>query len=142
MSIKWRHQYDIAADERERAATQVGNFGPTKTVQSFTEDSDINVLVRRFGITDGAIPPAAADPRFYGDFTDAPDFRQALDATRAAQQRFSELPADLRKRFGHDPVELWQFVNDEKNAEEAIKLGLLKRSQPTPTAPPADPPAQ
>lgn len=127
----WRHQFDAERDRVEREKTAISNHEPSKTIQSFREDTDINVLMKRFGVTDGAIPPAVLDPRFYGDFSDVVDFRGALDATREAEERFRALPASIRNRFGNDPLQLWQFVNDEANAEESIKLGLLKR-QPAP----------
>lgn len=147
--FKWRHQYDDAADEAERCNTRIHCCDESKTQQHFTVDADINELVRRFGITDGAIPPAAQDPSHYGDFSDAPTFRQALDQTKDAQDRFNALPANLRNRFGNDPVELWRFVNNPDNAEESVTLGLLKKTPvaPQPAAapavtPPVTPPIQ
>lgn len=126
--INWRHQYDEDRDAEERAATDITCEDQSKTQQHFAIDADLNEIARRFGITDGAILPAVADPRFYGDFSNAVDFRTALDLTRNARERFEQLPADIRSRFHHDPVELFNFVSDPKNDEEAIKLGLLKRN--------------
>lgn len=134
----WRDQYDDDRDAYERALTDSIPEGPSLTQQHFAKDADINEIVRRYGISDGAIPPAAADPRYYGDFSDVPDFRQALDATRTAAERFAALPHAIRERFGNDPVRLWQFVTNEANNEEAIKLGLLKDFRipdPKPAAP-------
>lgn len=126
----WRVQYDPVRDAEEGWAAALHDFAPTVTVQSFAQDADINTLMKRFGVTDGAIPPAVPDPRYYGDFSDVPDFRAALDATREAQQRFNLLPAEIRNRFAEDPVRLWEFVNDPANTEESVKLGLLKRPEP------------
>lgn len=133
--------------------SSIGVFGESKAIQSAREDCDINVLVARFGITDGAIPPAVADPRFYGDFSDVVDFRDALDRTRAAQEHFDALPASIRERFLNDPLRLYEFVSQESNADEAVELGLLSRrpdpevatvrvvqdAPPVPPAPPAPP---
>lgn len=137
MKIQWRHQYDATTDAEARAATDIASDDPGKTQQHFAKDCDINEMVKRFGITDGALPPKAMDPSFYGDFSDVPSFRAALDRTRDAIDRFGNLPADLRNRFGNDPIQLWDYVNNEKNADEAVKLGLLARKTPQPPAAPA-----
>lgn len=134
--IQWRHQYDQDTDDAIGDATRIVNEQPTKTIVSFKEDADINVMMKRFGVTDGAIPPAVADPRYYGDFSDVVDFRGALEQTRAAQHAFDQLPANIRNRFYGDPTKLWEFVNDEKNFDEAVAIGLLqKRPMPEPTEP-------
>lgn len=142
MRFTWRKQYDDDLDEFERLATDVQCNDPSLTQQQFATDADINVLVRRFGITDGAVPPVAVDPRFFADFSDAVDFREALDRSRVALDRFEALPADLRSRFGNDPVSLYSFVTDPENLEEAVRLGLLQKAAPAVTeAPPAPSPA-
>lgn len=142
--MNWRHQYDEDSEILAQLDTVIVNEEPSLTNQHFRKDADINEIMRRFGVTDGAVPPAAMDPQHFGDFTDAVDFREALDRTRAAQQTFDALPASLRNRFGNDPVDLWRFVNDPKNWDEAVTLGLLKREPAppsTPTTEPSAPPA-
>ena len=138
--FKWRQQYHIEDEVAHGDKTIVYNDDPSLTQQHFKDDVDINVMVKRFGIGDGAIPPAALNPRHFGDFTDAVDFREALDRTRAAQEHFDALPADLRDRFRNDPVRLFNWINDPKNDDEAVALGLLKRQEPP--APPAPTPPQ
>lgn len=134
-AFKWRHQFATGQrEEEERAATgidcQKADDGMTQ--QHFAVDTDINTIVKRFGITDHSQLPAVSDPKYYGDFSDAPSFREALDNLRDAQERFDTLPADIRKRFNHDPIDLFEWVNDPNNADEAANLGLLKRMEPTP----------
>ena len=130
MAFQWRHQYDDARDQQEGDAVRTVNNEPSLTEQHHAKDADINEIMRRFGVTDGAIPPAAPDPRYYGDFSDVPDFRQALDNTREALARFEALPAAIRNRFSNDPVELYRFVMNPANADEAVTLGLLKKEEP------------
>lgn len=122
-----RKQYDDAADLAIREKTRTVNLEPALTQQHHAESADLNVLVERFGLKDVSLPPAAADPSFYGNFTDVPDFRQALDTTREAVDRFNALPANIRSRFDNDPIKLYAFVTDAANAEESVKLGLLTR---------------
>jgi len=140
IKLKWRKQYDEQRDVEEGDKAGIEFNDPSLTQQQFANDADINTLVKRFGITDGAIPPAALDPQYFGDSSDVPEFRGALEATRTAQDRFEQLPAEIRNRFYNDPVKLWEFVNDEKNVEESVKLGLLHRSViPEPPAPAPEP---
>lgn len=127
--IQWRTQYKPDVDEAHGQYTATVFTDPSLTQQQFKEDADLNVIVKRFGVTKAHIPPAgAADPRYYGDFGEAVDLREALDRTRAAQEHFDSLPAELRNRFNNDPVRLFGFVVDPKNTEEAIKLGLLHKA--------------
>lgn len=136
--INWRHQYDPFIDEQWGDVTKTINAQESLTNQHFAKDADLNNIIKRYGISDGAVPPVALDPAFFGDFTDAPDFRQALDNTREALEHFNALPADLRTRFRNDPVELWTFVTNPANAEEAVKLGLLARDPGTGAPVPPD----
>lgn len=140
MSFPWRHQYDAARDRAEGDKARTLNELPSRTQVSFANDADINVLMQRFGVKDGALEPAALDPRFYGDFSDVPDFRQALETTRTAQATFDTLPAKIKNRFANDPVRLWEFVNDQDNHEEAVTLGLLHKRVLGEGKGPADPP--
>lgn len=146
MPPNWRHQYDDARDAVERANTDIGDLGESLTQQHFGKDADLNEIVHRFGIRDGAIPPAANDPRFYADFTDVVDLRSALDRTIEAVTAFHLLPARLRSQFNNSPADLYDFVTDPANEAEAIKLGLIKKlatapagSPPMGEAQPADP---
>lgn len=130
-----RHQYDDVRDAEEQALTDITCTEPSLTQQSFAEDADLNNVMRRYGVTDGAIPPQVADPRYYGDFTDAVDLQTAIQRSRDAVARFEALPADIRRRFDHDPVALHDFVMNQENREEAVQLGLLQKWTPPPAAP-------
>lgn len=132
MRFTWRHQYDDDADQLERQATAISCLDPSLTQQHFVKDADLNTIVKRYGITDGAFPPAALDPRYFGDFTDEADFREHLDRVRNATDRFNALPADLRATFGNDPVLLHEWVSDPANVDEAVQMGLLHKHTTTP----------
>lgn len=92
-------------------------------IQSAEEESNINTIVRRFGIT-GELPNQLRMPQS-GDFTNLPDFHTAMNLVRQAQEEFLRVPADIRARFGNDPQKFMQFFEDESNRDEAIKLGLV-----------------
>lgn len=101
------------------------------TQQNFKDETDINVLLERFKVT-GVMPAAVRLPS-YGDFTGVNDFRTAMDAVRNAMDGFMALPANLRARFENDPQRLLEFLSDENNRDEAVKLGLLKAQPGQPT---------
>ncbi|AXH73024.1 MAG: internal scaffolding protein [Microviridae sp.] len=93
------------------------------TKQEFLEETDINTIIRRFGL--GYEPPVNQMVPLEGDFSDAPDFRTALDLVRGADEAFMTMSAEVRHRFHHDPVEFVEFFSDSKNREEGVKLGLV-----------------
>lgn len=140
--FEWRHQYDDERDQQERTKSDYVETMEPLTEQHHTKDADINTIVRRFGITDGAIPPAVLDPKYYGDFSDVVDFKTSLERVRQAEENFRSLPADIRNRFNNDPTRLYQWVTDEANADAAVELGLLSKHTPPaePPTPPAEPP--
>jgi len=94
------------------------------TVQSEKDDADINTIVKRFGLT-GELPSDIAMPQS-GDFTNAMDFHQSMNVVRRAQEEFLRVPADIRARFGNDPQAFMSFMEDDRNRDEAARLGLLK----------------
>ena len=101
----------------------------SRAIQSAEEESNINTIVRRFGLT-GELPSDVAIPRT-GDFIGAPDFHTAMNLVRQAQEEFLRVPADIRARFNNDPGRFISFFEDESNRDEAAKLGLLKMVVPS-----------
>ncbi len=93
------------------------------TQQHFKDETDINNILRQFNIT-GLLSESPLSPR-YGDFTGIVDYHSALNAVIAAEDGFNALPADLRATFGNDPEQLINFLDDPKNKDEAIRLGLV-----------------
>lgn len=93
-------------------------------IQSAAEEADINTIVRRFGLT-GQLPDQVSMPR-YGDFSGLPDFHAAMNLVRTTQEEFLRVPADVRARFGNDPQAFMEFLEDDRNRDEARRMGLLK----------------
>lgn len=132
--FKFRTQYNEIEDAEERENTTQYPIGESLTQQHFAADADLNTIVERFGITDGSMPVAHLDPQAFGDFSDVPDLKEALDIVRRAQTNFAALPAKLRERFHNDPAALWNFVQNPDNDDESVRLGLVRRADP-PTPP-------
>ncbi|AXH71824.1 MAG: internal scaffolding protein [Microviridae sp.] len=115
-------------------ASEVVCLDKSLTVQSDADEADINVLVERLGLG-YQTPPGVFIPS-YGDYTDVRDFQSAMNAVRYASEAFMLLPADTRARFNNDPEALLQFCSDEKNLDEAVRLGLaVKKPEPVKPAP-------
>lgn len=106
------------------------------TQQHQKEEADINVIVKRFGLT-GQLPQNVRMPQ-YGDFTNIGSYQEALNSVMAAESAFMSMPADVRTRFDNDPEKFVAFCIDPANLEEAEKLGLTapKKTPEAPTAPP------
>lgn len=119
--LRTAYNYDMnaAGDESGLACDPAEG----KTQQSFAEEADINVIVRRFGVT-GQLPENP-NPPVYGDFVGLNDYQSAVNAVLAAEAAFMAFPAEVRARFRNDPQEMMAFLADEKNRDEAVSLGLV-----------------
>ncbi len=113
---------------------------PSLTDQSQYKDTDINNIVRRYqttGLLDspGTVPFETLQ---YGDATLLPDYQTALDLVNSVQEEFSSLPSEVREKFGHDPMQLLDALQDPTKKEMLQDIGLL--SKPVePTLVPKDP---
>lgn len=114
--------------DRERVPTVCSGLSRTK--QAFKDESDINNIVRRYnktgvmtdGVSSGRVP-------MFGDFTGY-DYRAYQTYIATVRQSFDLLPAELRRRFDNDPALLIDWLSDESNKDEAIKLGLRVQDAP------------
>lgn len=118
--IRTPYNYDVNEATKESGLKCLDK---TLAIQSAAEETDINTIVRRFGLT-GQLPTDLAAPT-YGDFTEVGDFQSAMIAISRARESFDKLPPDLRYRFGNDPGRFVDFCSDEKNRTEAEKMGLV-----------------
>jgi len=118
--LRTPYNYDVveASDQSGLSCPE-----PTRAQQHARDECDINTIVRRFGLT-GQLPSNVRAPQ-YGDFSDAMDYHSALNAVRAADAAFMELPAHVRTRFNNDAGAFVDFVSDDNNRAEAEKLGLV-----------------
>lgn len=103
---------------------------PSLAQQQFKDDADINVMLERFKVT-GMVPQGVLMPT-YGDFTGISDYQTAANALLRANDAFMQMPANVRARFENSPQKFMEFFNDEKNIDEARKLGLVLPAKPEP----------
>lgn len=70
----------------------------------------------------------------YGDFTLVNEYQEALNRVIRADEAFSALPSDVRKRFENDPGKFFEFATNPDNSEEMVKMGLARAfEEPQPT---------
>lgn len=105
-----------------KANSRTVNKGPTKTDQSQARETDINVIVGRYGI--GGTVPGPGQAPMTGDFTELPqDLRGFIEKGRELDKLRAQLPKELAG----------------KSTEEL--LALTAEQLTTILTPPAPPPA-
>jgi len=117
----YNYDRDAATNESGLACEE-----PSLAQQHFRDECDINNILRQFNIT-GLLPESPLSPR-YGDFTGIGDYHTALNRVIAAQDEFEALPAEIRARFGNDPAQLIEFLENSENRPEAEELGLVEKA--------------
>lgn len=112
---------------------------PSMTQQHFKDECDINNIIARYEATGLLTDPLQSSGRMYefGDYSAVQDYQDSLNCVIAAREMFDSLPSKIRERFNYDPARLLQFLGDDSNRDEAIRLGLV--DPPSPTDPVPDP---
>ncbi|AXL14563.1 internal scaffolding protein [Microviridae sp.] len=111
---KYSNKIKVSLDQKKQKSL---------TKQSDKDKCDVNLILKKFEKT-GQLPSNGSQP-IYGDFSNMPDYNKALNSIINAQDKFYNLPAEIRALFSNDPAQLIKFVDDPKNKDEAISLGLL-----------------
>lgn len=93
--------------------------------QSQRDEADINTIVKRFGLT-GQLPSNLRMPQ-YGDFENALDFRESMEAVAKARESFMEMPADVRAKFHNDPQEFLEYCEERNDKGERVHLEELRK---------------
>nr|QJB19539.1 MAG: internal scaffolding protein [Microvirus sp.] len=121
--IKIRTAYnDDYVDPGLQQITPDGEVEQSLTIQSEIDNCDINVIVDRYAKT--GILPVMQQPAMFEDVSNPIDYQNALNVVISAQKAFTDLPAAIRKQFDNDPAQFLAFVDDPKNGDELIKMGL------------------
>lgn len=62
------------------------------------------------------------------DFHSEPSMQDAMNVVLASRQQFDQLPDDVKMNFKNH-VEFLKFIDNPKNSEKMIRLGLLTKAQ-------------
>lgn len=106
--------------------------GKGRTKQAFRDQVNINKIIERNRKT-GMLDFVTSKQPFYGDVSEIGSYQESLNVVMKAQELFAGMSASVRRRFQNDPLEMIEFLKDEKNREEAIELGIVaKPKEPEP----------
>lgn len=97
--------------------------GPGLTKQAFADEVDINKIVAGFEKT-GMVTHLNEMEPFFGDVSHLVAYQECLDIVKTAESLFNGMDARIRERFKHDPMEMIDFLQDSRNLDEAVKLGM------------------
>lgn len=115
---------------------QTINSEPTMTQQQFKDEVNINNIMKKYQRT-GVITHLNNRQGKFADISNAPDYLEAQQIIVKADQAFDQLPSDIRQRFHNDPAEMLAFINNPKNHDEGVKLGIFDAKLPPLNSSPA-----
>lgn len=107
----------------------ITEFQPSKVRPEYESSTNINKIMQRFQKT-GQLPDLIKRNPQYGDFSSTPDYLNAQLTIVKAHEQFEALSSTVRKRFQNDPAQFLEFMGDEKNIDEIVKLGLAAKKEP------------
>lgn len=127
--IRTMYNYDRDAISEE---TGTACPEPTRAQQQFKDETDINVIMKRFGVT-GELPTHVR-PVLPDEYDEIGDYASAMNTIRRADEAFMQMPSGVRARFQNNPQVFTEFFAREENRTEAEKMGLvLPRPKEEPT---------
>lgn len=112
------------ADKAKRKPYAVYFDEPSRTMQSFKDESDINMIIARVRAGHD-ISNVAARTGQYGDFSNLPSYQDCLNTVNRATGMFNSMSSTVRERFNNDVATMVAFLQDPANLDEAVKLGLV-----------------
>jgi len=103
---------------------------PSLTVQDEKDETDINYIVNKYADGQkGIMTLDLGDSSQYaylqfGDATLPGDYSTALELVSGVREEFYSLPAYVRAKFGHDPMNFINHLNDPSVLEYLQQQGL------------------
>jgi len=124
-------EFRTAYGERNRVTLECPE--DVLTEQHHKDACSISQILAMYDKT-GIITHVNRSKEAYGDFTVVNEYQEALNRVIRADEAFSALPSDVRKRFDNDPGAFFEFATNPENVEEMVKMGLAKAfEEPKPT---------
>lgn len=103
---------------------------PSLTVQDEKDETDINYIVNKYADGQkGIMTLDLGDSSQYaylqfGDATLPGDYSTALELVSGVREEFYSLPAKVRAKFGHDPMNFIDQLNNPETLEYLKQQGL------------------
>lgn len=125
--MRFRTSYD-PAEEHDHYGIKFTM--PSLTVQDEKDETDINYIVNKYA--DGQKGIATLDlgdsSQYaylqFGDATLPGDYSTALELVSGVREEFYSLPAYVRAKFGHDPMNFINQLNNPETLEYLQREGL------------------
>lgn len=125
--MKFKTAYD-PAEEHDHFGIEFTM--PSLTVQDEKEEADINYIVNKYADGQkGIMTLDLGDSSQYaylqfGDATLPGDYSTALELVSGVREEFYSLPAYVRAKFGHDPMNFIDRLNDPATLKYLQQQGL------------------
>lgn len=101
--------------------------GKTMTQINQQEDTDVNKILAKYIKTGSITHIRNQQDGVYSDLVNQPSYLEAMDTVAKGNQAFEAMPPNLRNKFDNDPHKLISYLEDPKNEQESIELGLRHR---------------
>ena len=127
--MKFKTAYD-PAEEHDHFGIEFTM--PSLTVQDEKDETDINYIVNKYADGQkGIMTLDLGDSSQYaylqfGDATLPGDYSTALELVSGVREEFYTLPAYVRAKFGHDPMNFINQLNDPATLEYLQQQGLYR----------------
>lgn len=125
--MKFKTAYD-PVEEHDRCGIEFTM--PSLTVQDEKDETDINYIVNKYADGQkGIMTLDLGDSSQYaylqfGDATLPGDYSTALELVSGVREEFYSLPAKVRAKFGHDPMNFIDQLNNPATLEYLQQQGL------------------
>lgn len=105
---------------------------PSLTQQEFKESCDINNILAKFSVQAQAlgVEPSQLMPQdqgTYSDFSNLDDFQTAQNKIAFLNDQFSNLPSDVRRKFGDNLNNFIGALSDPSRIDELGELGVWNK---------------
>lgn len=105
---------------------------PSLTQQEFKESCDINNILAKFAVQAQAlgVEPSLLMPQdqgTYGDFSNLDDFQTAQNKIAFLNDQFSNLPSNVRRKFGDDLNTFIGAISDPSRIDELGEMGVWNK---------------
>lgn len=100
----------------------------SRTQQQFKDMVNINNIMKQYSKTK-ELKHLNMRQGQYADLTQIKDYKESLETVITAQKAFETVPAHIRAEFQNDPHQFINFLQDSKNDQRAIELGLKEKIQ-------------
>lgn len=103
----------------------------SKTDETLLDEVNVNSIMAKFKKT-GQLTHLSQRIMKYADMSNITTLGDALDIITKSREDFLQLPSEIRAKFGNDPIQFVEYVNNPENFEELTEMGLLTKETTKP----------